>query len=352
MRYLVIGTGAVGGYLGGRLALSGQPVLFLARPAQGEALRSRGLTLNEADRVQPLPELHIETDLASACAPFDPQAILLAVKAYALDPVIEDLRRLPTPLPPLICLLNGLGNEASLAEAFGERQVIAAALTTAVQSPEIGTIQVEKVRGLGLHAAHPLAQQLLAEFDIAGLRPRAYAHPDGLKWSKLLTNLVANASSAILDWTPAQVYAHPGLFRLEAEALRETLRVMRRRRIPLLNLPGVPTHWLARVIGWPSALARPLLAGVVSSGRGEKLPSFVHDLARRRSEVEWLNGAVARQAEAVGLAAPANRVLRDVLMSLVRGDEDRRAYRHRPERLLQRAADGGVPGVTGYNPAG
>lgn len=352
MRYLVVGAGAVGGYLGGRLALSGQPVAFVARPAQADALRQTGLTLLEGDHSSPLPALRLESDLPSACAAFDPQAILLAVKAYALDAVITDLQHVSAPLPPLVCLLNGIGSMEQLAKAFGPEQAIAATLTTAVQVPSPGIIQVEKERGVGLHAAHPLTPALLAEFHAAGLSPRAYDRADSMQWSKLLTNLVSNATSAIVHWTPAQVYAHPGLFRLEVEALRETVRVMQSKRIPVVDLPGVPTTWLARVVGWPPALSRPLLARVVAAGRGDKLPSFVQDLARRRSEVEWLNGAVARQAQAAGLAAPANRVLCDVLTTLVRGMEDTLTYREHPERLLQRAAAGGVPGVTGYNPAG
>lgn len=352
MRYLVVGAGAVGGYLGGRLALSGQPVAFVVRPAQADALRQTGLTLLEGDHPSPLPALRLELDLASACAAFDPQAILLTVKTYALDAVIADLQRVRAPLPPLVCLLNGIGNIEQLAKAFGPEQAIAATLTTAVQVAAPGVIQVEKARGVGLHAAHPLTPALLTEFHVAGLSPRAYDRADAMQWSKLLTNLVSNATSAIVHWTPAQVYAHPGLFRLEVEALRETVRVMERKRIPVVDLPGVPTTWLARVVGWPPALSRLLLARVVASGRGDKLPSFVQDLARRRSEVEWLNGAVARQAQAAGLAAPANRVLCDVLTALVRGMEDPLTYREHPERLLQRAATGGVPGVTGYNPAG
>jgi len=350
VRYLVVGSGAVGGYLGGRLALARQPVAFVARPAQIDNLRQTGLTLFEGDRADRLPSVPADVDLAAACLRFDPQAILLAVKAYALDAVLEPLRRLPQPCPPVVCFLNGLGNEERLLEALGAGQVIAATLTTAVQVTEPGAIHVERVRGVGLHAGHPLASQLLAEFEQAGLRPQGFPDAARMKWSKVLTNLVSNAISAIVGWTPAQVYAHPGLFRLEVEALRETLRVMERKAIPVVNLPGVRTRWFARVVGWPPRISRPLLSRIVASGRGDKLPSFVADLARRRSEVEWLNGAVARQAEAVGLAAPANRLLCDVLLALIARSEDPLDYRHRPERLLQRASAAGVPGCTGYNP--
>jgi len=48
-----------------------------------------------------------------------------------------------------------------------------------------------------------------------------------MKWSKMLTNLPANATAAILDMTPAEVFSHPSLFQLEMRMLREALAVMR-----------------------------------------------------------------------------------------------------------------------------
>ena len=72
-----------------------------------------------------------------------------------------------------------------------------------------------------------------------------------MKWSKMLTNLPANATSAILDMTAAEVFAHPGLFRLEMRMLRETLAVMRASRIRVVDLPGVPVRALA--LGNPPA---------------------------------------------------------------------------------------------------
>jgi 2-dehydropantoate 2-reductase len=184
----------------------------------------------------------------------------------------------------------------------------------------------------------------------AGLSPRGYPRLDSLKWSKLLTNQVSNATSAILGWTPAQAFAHPGVYRLEIEALRETAAVMRRSRIPFVDLPGVPVRSLAAVIHWPPQITRPLLRRVVVGGRGDKLPSFSYDLARRRSEVLWLNGAVADAAAQAGGAAPANATLTAVLMALVSGAEPADSYTNHPDRLLARASQAGVPGVAGYNP--
>ena len=75
-------------------------------------------------------------------------------------------------------------------------------------------------------------------------------------------------------------------------------------------------------------------------GRGDKLPSFSYDLARRRSEVLWLNGAVADAAAQAGGAAPANATLTAVLMALVNGAEPGDSYTNRPDRLLAHASHG------------
>ena len=184
---------------------------------------------------------------------------------------------------------------------------------------------------------------------VLGLAPRLYSDGQSMKWSKLLTNLVANASSAILGWTPRQVFEHPGLYRLEIEALRETVRVMRVLGLRVVDLPAVPTALLSRAVFWPPRLTGPLLRRAVISGRGDKLPSFNYDIGRGRSEVGWLNGAVAATSMQHGLRAPANSVLTETLTGLVDGMIDPSEYRGRPDVLLGRAANEGLPGLPRYN---
>jgi 2-dehydropantoate 2-reductase len=336
--------------VGARLAESGQPVVFLARHLQVDAFQRKGLTVQDENESVHLQRPMCATDLRTALRLARPQVILLAVKAYDLYPLLPGLRHRGSAEPAVIVsLLNGVGNEQTLADAVGSERVLGATLTTAVQVVEPGLVRVERRRGLGLHASHPAFPELHTEMQKAGLSPRGYPRLDSLKWSKLMTNQVTNATSAILGWTPAQVFAHPGVYRLEIEALRETAAVMRQFRIPFVNLPGVPVRSLATVIHWPPQITRPLLRRVVVGGRGDKLPSFAYDLARRRSEVLWLNGAVADAAGQASGAAPANATLTAVLMALVNGAEPGDSYTNRPDRLLAHASMAGVPGVAGYN---
>ena len=109
----------------------------------------------------------------------------------------------------------------------------------------------------------------------AGFTVSLYTDYRGLKWTKLLMNILANAACAILDWTPAQVMGDPETAALEARAWQETLAVMSRRQIHVVALAGYPFPLfapLARRLP-PAWLAR-VLRGFVSGGRGSKMPSL------------------------------------------------------------------------------
>jgi 2-dehydropantoate 2-reductase len=68
----------------------------------------------------------------------------------------------------------------------------------------------ERRRGVGIAVGHSLSSQLAEAFDKAGLNARLFSNAGEMKWSKLLTNLLGNACSAILDMNPAEVFADPG----------------------------------------------------------------------------------------------------------------------------------------------
>jgi 2-dehydropantoate 2-reductase len=144
-----------------------------------------------------------------------------------------------------------------------------------------------------------------------------------MKWSKLLTNLLANATSAILNLTPAQIFADARLFRVEMAQLNEALAVMRALNAAPVDLPGVPVRLLAFGTRLPAFVARPLMQRAVGSGRGAKMPSFHIDLysGRGRSEVAYLNGAVWRHGTQLGVPTPVNQMLTETLLALTSGEK-------------------------------
>jgi 2-dehydropantoate 2-reductase len=346
MHYLIYGTGAVGGLIGGQLALSGQRVTFLARPRVTEALRTNGLMIQSQGKNRRLEQPDVVTDLQAAFTNHIPDLIVLTVKAYDCQSAAQDIQNTLGAQIPVLSMLNGIGSEEMLAAVLGEPLVLSGTLTTAVQHLKPGFIRIERERGVGLAQDHPIVSAVEVEMQQAGFEVRRFQDRRRMKWSKLMTNIVANATSAILGWSPDQIFAHAGLARLEIEALRETIRVMRGMGIQPQNLPGVPVALLGRAIFLPAKVTRPILRQVVAKGRGDKLPSFHYDIGRGRSEVEWLNGAVVHAGSQINIATPANHVLTQTLRKLVRDQAASSAYHDRPEELLNLAKAVGVPGIT------
>jgi 2-dehydropantoate 2-reductase len=330
MNFLIFGAGAIGTYVGASLAQAGQTVSVYARPATATHLHANGFRLNGA----PVPNITVFDSLPAALHSA-PEMILFALKAYDTANAIADLRAAQIGPPPMVCLQNGIGNEAELASAFGAERVIAGTVTTAVARRAAGDVSVERERGVGVALGHPLSESLLAALRQAGLNARGYASADALKWSKLLTNLVGNATSAILDLTVAEIFADARLFNLEMRMLRECLAVVEKKSLAVVDLPGTPVRALALGARLPAWLARPLLTRGVAKGRGNKMPSFHIDLhSGQRTEVNWLNGAVVHYGAQLGVPTPVNQTLTETLEALSAGHLPREAFRRQAGKLV------------------
>lgn len=336
---LIFGAGAIGTYIGGSLLLSGQRAVFLEQPAVADALQRDGLRLNLDGVEQRIENPTIVASVAEALqvAPYD--IAIFALKSFDTRVVLESLAPYIDRLPAVLCLQNGVENEPVLAGLLGEEKVIAGTVTSAIGRRAAGDIVLERKRGLGVYSGHPLSLRLLESLNRAGLNAQGYPSAAGMKWSKMLTNLLANATSAILALPPDAIFADPHLFDLEIRQLREALAVMAALRIPVTNLPGTPVQSLALAVRYlPQIISRPFMRKAVGSGRGAKMPSFYLDLhsGRGKSEADYLNGAVARFGEQAGIPTPVNARLNEVMQELVDGKLPLDAYAGKPDKLLQR----------------
>jgi 2-dehydropantoate 2-reductase len=353
LNVLLFGAGAIGTYIGGSLASTGQHVVFLEQPGAVEELQRRGLRLdlknarggmqkaeNSTIIIQP-SAFRVVASLQEALAfgPFD--IAIYALKSFDTGSALEGMKPFAAQMPPILCLSNGVDNEPAMAAVLGPDKIIAGTVTSSVARSAVGDIALERLRGVGVADGHPLSLWLWEALNAASLQARLYARPADMKWSKMLTNLMVNASVAILDLPPMTVLAHPGLFRLEIAILREALVVMKAQGIRVVDLPGTPVRLLALAASLPAFISRPLMTRAVGGGRGGKMPSFHIDLhaGRGKSEVEWLNGAVARYGEKAGVPVPVNRKLTGILSALTRNEIPLAEFRGQPEKLLDRVRE-------------
>ena len=348
---LILGAGAIGTYFGGSLALAGHNVVFIERPKRVSELRERGLrldlTLDERRKTKDVFVIEprsfvIEPSLEEALrfGPFD--VMLFALKSYDTPSALEEMKPFAEKLPPVLCLSNGVENEQMIARVLGLDKVIYGTVTTAVGRRSEGNIVLEKLRGVGVAASHPLSERLVSALDDAYLKCLLYPDAHSMKWSKMLTNLIANPTSAILNMTAAQIFANKKLYKLEIEMLKECLAVMKAQNLEVFDLPGTPVKALAFATKLPLWLSKPFVSRAAGRGRGGKMPSFHIDLysGRGKSEVEYLHGAVVREGKARGVPTPVNELLTNILLALTNKEIPLEEYANQPEKLLSALSGG------------
>jgi 2-dehydropantoate 2-reductase len=202
MRFVVVGAGAIGGAVGGRLFERGYDVTLVARGEHGKALQS-GLVLEAPDGTATLPVRVVE-DPADVTwegdADGDP-VVLLAVKGQHTDHALTQLAGVAPPTAPVVCMQNGVENERRVLRRFPNTYGICVMCPATQLRP--GVVQVHSAPvsglldigrfpgGLGDHGAAIAAVITTTTFE-------SVARPDIMRWKyrKLLMNL-ANAVEAL-----------------------------------------------------------------------------------------------------------------------------------------------------------
>jgi 2-dehydropantoate 2-reductase len=345
LKVLTFGAGAIGTYIGGSLGLAGHQVVFVEQQKVVDELREKGmrldLTLDSRRKTKDASLLAsssfvIVSSLEEALryGPFD--LALFALKSFDTQTALEDIKPFADKMPPILCLSNGVANEPAIAEALGNEKVIYGTVTTAIGRRGAGDIVLEKLRGVGVAKGHPLSEKLNLALNKAFLNSRLFEDAASMKWSKMLTNLVANPTTAILDMTAGEVFANKDLYQIEIDMLKECLAVMEAQGFEVVDLPGTPVRALAFATKLPLWLSKPFLGRAAGAGRGAKMPSFHIDLysGRGKSEVDYLHGAVVRAGEKHNVPTPVNKVLTETLLALTNKEIPLEEFAHKPEKLV------------------
>ena len=197
-RYIVFGAGAIGGLVGGRLAQSGHDVALVARGAHREAIAERGLRVDDPD-ASAVVRVPVTDDVATLdLGPGD--VVLLAVKGHD-TPVALDALAPAGPGLPVVCLQNGVANEAAILRLF--RDVYPVTVMCPAQHLDPGVVQANSapISGLLDLGRYPSGVDDRCEEIAAAFRSSTFesvVRPDIMrwKWRKLMMNL-GNAVDAI-----------------------------------------------------------------------------------------------------------------------------------------------------------
>lgn len=285
-RIAVMGAGAVGCYYGGMLARAGHDVVLIGRPAHVEAVRQGGLRL-QAQAFDERVRLAASTDAAAAAGA---QLVLLSVKSTDTEAAAAQLRPHLAPGALLVTLQNGVDNARRLRAALPGHAVAAAVVYVATEMAGPGHV---RHHGRGELVIEPSAasEAVARMLRAAGVPTEVSDNVEGALWAKLILNCAYNALSALARMPYGPLVQREGVAAVMDDVVAECLAVAQADGV------RVPGDVQAAVAG----IARTMPT---------QYSSTAQDLMRGRpTEIDHLNGYVARRGAALGVPTPANRVL-------------------------------------------
>ena len=320
MRFIVLGAGAIGCYVGGRLAANGHNVCLVGRPRALGLIAEQGLRVTDLDgfdqQVAPtvLQLAHVLADVlpqrpSDATAPAE-WVVLLCVKSGATESAARELAAVCPPGATVISLQNGVDNVARIKAIAPRLNVLAGMVPynvvlrgAHVHRATAGPLQLQR---------DPVTERLAPLWDAAGLATVLPANIRAVQWGKLLLNL-NNPVNALSNVPLRDELLDRNCRRVFAALQTEALGVMARAGITPAQVTAVSPKLLPHVLRLPNWLFTRLARRMLQIDATARSSMWDDLEAGRVTEIDALSGAVVRLAAQHGMAAPLNAAMCELL---------------------------------------
>jgi 2-dehydropantoate 2-reductase len=290
-RIAVVGAGAVGSYFGGILARAGAPVVMIGRAAFVESVKKSGLFLDTVQFQERVP-VEASTEIAAAK---DADFVLFCVKTTDTVEASKVLAKWVTPATTIVSLQNGVNNAEEIRKASGIDAVSAVVYVAAAMAAP-GHVKHLGRGDLVVGPKNERTERFAGMCERAKLPCRISENIEGELWTKLVWNCALNAVSGLGRVTYGEIISSEDAKRVVEAAVYEVLAVAKAKNI---RPPGLED---------PKAA----LAGafkIAEQMKGTR-SSTAQDMARsKRTEIESLNGYIARVGTELGVPTPVNHTL-------------------------------------------
>ena len=313
MNFVVLGAGAIGCYMAGRLAAGGRRVTLVGRPRTVESLAANGLAVSDLDGFKvhvPARQLHLASSLASVSMPA-PCVILLCVKGGATESAALEIAACCPSGTSVVSLQNGVDNVARISAIAPRMRALAGMVPYNVVMPKPGHVHRATAGSLYV-ASSPLTQEMALLLNACGLSTVLAKDMRPLQWGKLLLNL-NNPVNALSDLPLRAQMMDRDYRRVLAALQQEALAVMQRAGIKPAKVAAAPPRLLPYILRLPNWLFKLVAARMLridDSARSSMWDDVQHG---RATEIDDLCGAVVRLAAQHGMQAPRNAAMRKLV---------------------------------------
>lgn len=347
-RIAVVGAGAVGGYLGGNLARTGNDITLIDPwPEHVEAIRAQGLRLSgmteEESYVVQVPAMHLtEVQAISRHRPID--IAIVSCKSYDTEWMTGLIKRHLAPTGFVVSAQNSI-NEEAVAGVVGWGRTVGCMIGNnfAVDLFEPGAVRRTMPRDFAVNSivfgeVHgritPRVEELRDLFaPIDGSATTANLW--GVRWAKLCVNGMRNGVSAATGMSGNERDSHPEIRRVVIRLAGEAVKVGLAMGLSLDKVAGMEPETIADAFDGDAAALAEIEAHIEKGTRGQarsnlQRPSMAQDIQKgRRTEIDEINGFIARKGAEAGCPAPTHEKLAEIVRMVEKGD-----LAPSPDRLL------------------
>lgn len=326
MRILVLGAGALGGLFGARLREGGEDVTLLeANVARAKLLSEEGLFLSEAEKGERHVRLKIVTSV-EGLEPFD--VVFVAVKSYQTEDAVRGVLSAIGPKTWILSTQNGIGNVDRIRRVVDTTRILTGITFHSIQ--HTGPNRMRYRTGVKPIQLAPFDGRITDEvrrigevFSACGLANEVVPSVDAIVWQKLVHNAVVNPVSALTGMSCSELLDDADMQAFMRALCLEIAGVMRARGTPLEDEED-PYRPIVRS---QKALAK-------------NRPSMWQDLVRGfRTEIDAMNGGIVAEAERLGIAAPLNWAIVQMVHSREREQQRKKERSAQTLREVKAAKD-------------
>lgn len=291
MKIAVMGAGAVGCYFGGMLARAGHHVTLVARAEHVAAIARRGLLMETVNFREAVP-VHATSGLD---AMDNAELVLFSVKSIDTEVAGASIARHLAPGCTVLSLQNGVDNADRL-RAVLAAPVLAAVVRVAAEMASAGHVR-QRGGGQLILADDEAGSRIAQVLRCDGIEVRLSPNLVGEQWTKLAVNCALNALCAIAQQPFGPLLQAQGVVPLMREVVAECMAVALAQGIRVVGDPWEALQRSASQVGQQASMAQDVAKG-------------------RRTEIDHLNGYVARLGQAQGVPTPVNGCLQVVIRLL------------------------------------
>lgn len=317
VKTVIYGAGSIGCYIGAILHQQQVDVCLLGRQRINDEISAAGgIHLSDYEG-----HSDIVSNVAFATAPSvlaDAGVILVTLKCTAIESAIVELKQYASDSALIVCLQNGVGAVEQIKHALPGFKV-KAGITPFNVVQSAGARFHRATEGVMHLPIHSKLMPLQQAWQAYGLGCELNENIESIVWGKLLLNL-NNAINALSD-IPLKAQLEQKAYRqVLATCQKELLAYCKLQQITMAKLTAVAPQTLPKILSLPDWLFS-LIAQKMLAIDPQARSSMWEDIQQqRKTEIAYLNGAVARLAQDAGISAPANRVISRLIHEVETGE--------------------------------